>query len=74
MGNTLKTNIGDIVAEDYRTAQVFKNHKIDFCCRGNRSIQEVAENNKLDAITLLNEIQNVQNQSAGDNIDFKSWP
>ncbi|MGB5437673.1 MAG: iron-sulfur cluster repair di-iron protein [Maribacter sp.] len=74
MENTLKTNIGEIVAEDYRTAQVFKNHKIDFCCRGNRSIQEVADKNKLDAELLLKEIRNVQNQSNGDNIDFKSWP
>ena len=74
MENTLKTNIGEIVAEDYRTAQVFKNHKIDFCCRGNRSIQEVAEKNELDAELLLKELRNIQNQSNGDNIDFKSWP
>ena len=74
MENTLKKNIGEIVAEDYRTAQIFKNHKIDFCCRGNRSIQEVAEKNKLDAELLLKEIEEVQHHSNGDNIDFKSWP
>ncbi|WP_282055351.1 iron-sulfur cluster repair di-iron protein [Maribacter luteus] len=74
MKNTLKTNIGEIVAEDYRTAQVFKNHNIDFCCRGNRSIQEVAEKNNLDAEQLLKEVTEILNQMKADTIDFKSWP
>lgn len=74
MESTLKTNIGEIVAEDYRTAQVFKAHNIDFCCRGNRSIQEVSEKNNLDAGKLLKEIEEVLNQSNADTIDFKSWP
>jgi len=70
----MERTIGQIVAEDYRTAQVFKSHKIDFCCRGNRSIQEVAKKNHLDANVLLREIEEVQQQLTGDNIDFKSWP
>ncbi|MBD0850144.1 iron-sulfur cluster repair di-iron protein [Maribacter arenosus] len=74
MENTLKKNIGEIVAEDYRTAQIFKNHKIDFCCKGNRSIQEVADKNNLDADLLLKEIEGVQLQGDGGNTDFKSWP
>ena len=28
MNNTIEKTIGELVAEDYRTAQVFKNHKI----------------------------------------------
>ena len=41
MNNTIEKTIGELVAEDYRTAQVFKNHKIDFCCKGNRTLSEV---------------------------------
>ncbi len=70
----MEKTIGQLVAEDYRIAQVFKNHKIDFCCRGNRSIQEVAEKNKLDVNILLREIDEVQRQKNNDNTDFKSWP
>ncbi len=63
-----------MVAEDYRTAQVFKNHKIDFCCKGNRSIAEVAKKSKLDPTILLEEIKAVKERNINDTIDFKSWP
>lgn len=74
MENTLEKTIGQMVAEDYRIAQVFKNHKIDFCCKGNRSIAEVSEKYGLDAQALLEEIDEVQGQAQNDHADFKSWP
>ena len=74
MENLMTKPIGEIVADNYRTAQIFKNHKIDFCCKGNRSIGEVAEKNKLDADQLLKEIENVRNQTNDNGIDFQSWP
>ena len=74
MNNIIEKTIGQMVAEDYRTAQVFRNHKIDFCCKGNRSLQEVAKKHQLDADALLREIDEVQQQNNNDNTDFKSWP
>src|SRR5680860_70421 len=73
MNTLMNKKVGEIVAEDYRTAQIFKNHKIDFCCKGNRSIQEVAEKNKLDVDVLMREIDEVQRQNHDDHTDFKSW-
>ncbi len=66
--------IGQIVAEDYRTAQIFKNHKIDFCCQGNRSIQQAAEKKKMDAQVLINEINAIQQEVKESTVDYKSWP
>jgi len=74
MNDTLDKTIGQMVAEDYRTAQVFKNHKIDFCCKGNRTLQEVAEKKGLDLETLMQELDEVQKVSLGDQPDFKTWP
>ena len=70
----MKNTIGQMVADDYRVAQVFKNHKIDFCCKGNRSIEEVSEKYGLEVDMLLGEIDNVQRQTNNDNSDFKAWP
>ncbi|MEC3966389.1 iron-sulfur cluster repair di-iron protein [Flagellimonas halotolerans] len=74
MNDTLDKTIGQMVAEDYRTAQIFKNHKIDFCCKGNRTLQEVAEKKGLDLDSLVQELDTVQNQNQSDQPDFKTWP
>lgn len=65
--------IGKIVAEDYRTAQIFKNHKIDFCCQGNRSIETVCEKKSFTSEDLIAEIEAIQQRSETSN-DYKSWP
>ncbi|HQV00936.1 MAG TPA: DUF542 domain-containing protein, partial [Bacteroidia bacterium] len=40
MNITKDTIIGNLVANDYRTASVFKQNGIDFCCNGNRTIED----------------------------------
>ncbi|MCK0162141.1 iron-sulfur cluster repair di-iron protein [Allomuricauda sp. F6463D] len=74
MNNTLEKTIGQMVAEDYRTAQVFKEHKIDFCCKGNRTISEVVAKKGLDLQPLLQELDAVKESNQGDLPDFKTWP
>ncbi len=74
MKNTMEKTIGQMVADDYRVAQVFKNHNIDFCCKGNRSIEEVSEKYGIEVDELLGEIIDVQRQTSNDSADFKSWP
>lgn len=71
---TQDTIIGELVAEDYRSAQVFKNHKIDFCCQGNRSIQTVCEEKELDSTSLLKEIEAIQQENSAETTNFQSWP
>ncbi|MFD2099120.1 iron-sulfur cluster repair di-iron protein [Flagellimonas iocasae] len=74
MNLTLEKTVGQIVAEDYRTAQVFKNHKIDFCCKGNRALQEVAAQKGLNMESLLQELGEAQNDNHHDQPDFNTWP
>ena len=38
--NTRTDLIGEMVAEDFRTAAVFKKYGIDFCCKGGRTIAD----------------------------------
>lgn len=68
------TIVGELVAKDYRTAQVFKDQKIDFCCQGNRSIAAVCEANGLDQEVLLEKLQRVQQESKTGAPDYQSWP
>ena len=66
--------IGQFVAEDYRTAAVFSKYKIDFCCNGNRTINEACEKKGLDSNVLLDELDSVLNAKGEQSIDYKSWP
>ena len=71
--NTQK-EIGQFVAEDYRTAAVFSKHKIDFCCNGNRTVAEACNKKGIDSNIVLDEINAVINSNSGETIDYKSWP
>ncbi|ANW94865.1 iron-sulfur cluster repair di-iron protein [Wenyingzhuangia fucanilytica] len=67
------TIIGELVAEHYQTASVFKSFKIDFCCNGNRSILEACEQKGIDVQQVLKKLNDLSfNQNEGE-IDFNSW-
>ena len=68
------TTIGEIVAHDFRTAAVFSKHGIDFCCKGQRSIEEVCTKNNLSSSSLTQELNDVMGNKGGESIDYKSWP
>ncbi|MBU2525040.1 MAG: iron-sulfur cluster repair di-iron protein [Bacteroidetes bacterium] len=74
MNITAQAMIGELVAKDYRTATVFKKHKIDFCCNGGRSIAEACEKKKIDSQTLLTQLQEAVQSGNSERIDFQTWP
>lgn len=65
--------VGEIVAQDYRTASVFKSHGIDFCCKGNRSIEEVCNRKKFNADAIIEELTQTTQQAEKHTQDFHSW-
>ena len=66
--------LGEIVAQDYRTASVFKKYGIDFCCQGNRTIREASEKKGIEPKVLLQELEHVDNINVNSGTDFQSWP
>ncbi|MBK5195099.1 MAG: iron-sulfur cluster repair di-iron protein [Proteiniphilum sp.] len=69
-----QSNIGKIVAENYKAASVFKQYGIDFCCNGNRTIESACRKKQLDPEQLLTELQEAVAQKGTGEIDFKSFP
>lgn len=73
--NILKENIiGAVVADDYRTAAVFEQAGIDFCCNGNRSIQAACEERNLASDELLAKLQQAVDMRKETTTDYNSWP
>jgi len=74
MDNKYEKTIGQLVAHDFRTAAVFKKYKIDFCCKGNRSLVDVAREKGMSVDELEKELEEVQQKVSQTNIDANSWP
>ena len=69
--DTNKT-IGEMVADDFRTASVFSANKIDFCCKGNRTLDEVCNQKGLDVYDVLAQLEKAT-ASNNNTIDFNTW-
>ncbi len=65
--------VGELAAEDYRKAEVFKKFGIDFCCGGNKLLEKAWHDKNIesqDVITALNQLNDVQNKS---DMNFNRW-
>jgi regulator of cell morphogenesis and NO signaling len=69
-----KKTIGEFVAQDFRAAAIFSKYGIDFCCKGNRTIEEVCDKKGIDTIDLLTQLNTDLATKNNSGIDFKSWP
>jgi len=74
MGTTDEMTIGEMVAKDYRAATVFEKFGIDFCCKGNRTLEEATEKKKIDVDAVRDALQLVLNRPNEENMDFNFWP
>lgn len=74
LNNNLQQQIGQLVANDFRTAAVFSKYGIDFCCKGNKTLEEVCTKKHIDSDTLMHELEAVLNSPSSTIIDFNSWP
>lgn len=63
MSTILQEKVGDLVTRDFRTAPVFKKHRIDFCCGGGITIKAACERNRVDSEILETELLQVLGSS-----------
>ena len=70
----MEKTVGQIVADDYRSAPVFEKFGIDFCCTGNRSIEEACKQNNVDSKELTKALETALAETTPPTTDFKSWP
>ena len=73
MNTVEQLTVGEYVANDFRTAALFSKYGIDFCCKGNRTLEEVCIKKNINPADLENEINSVLESKNDNAIDFKSW-
>jgi regulator of cell morphogenesis and NO signaling len=72
--NLLKDKfLGDIVTEDIRTAGLFKDLGIDFCCGGKKTLDQACKEKNIDSISLLQKIEELEAEPKNPQQNFKEW-
>ncbi len=65
--------IGQIVADDFRAAAIFKNAGIDFCCGGNKSLAEACNEKGINPEKLTSALDELKTDNPAYSQDFKNW-
>lgn len=73
MTTIAQQTIGEIVAENFRTAAVFQRYDIDFCCRGQRTIDEACADKNIDAGAVRQSIAEVLASGPDAGTKFGDW-
>ena len=68
-----ETTVGAVVAADFRTARIFENHGIDFCCGGKITLAAICREKGLDPAVLQQEIAAAKDAPAGRSHDYAAW-
>ncbi|MCB9285439.1 MAG: iron-sulfur cluster repair di-iron protein [Lewinellaceae bacterium] len=66
---TDQMTVGQIVAGDYRTAEVFEKYRIDFCCQGGTTLDAACQKKNVDLPALTSELQKAMAGPEAPSID-----
>ncbi|MCF7801221.1 MAG: iron-sulfur cluster repair di-iron protein [Candidatus Marinimicrobia bacterium] len=66
--------VGEIIAQDFRKAEVFKRHGIDFCCGGKKSLSQASSEAGIDPQVLKAELNDATTEAGIGSLDrFQTW-
>ena len=71
--NNNTITIGEIVANDFRAASIFKSNQIDFCCGGKKSLEEACRENGIKPEIVAAALNELLTVPANSGQDFKTW-
>ena len=69
----MQMTIGEIVANDFRTASLFTEANIDFCCGGKKSLEKACTESQIDIDDFLVKLNSLQSIPQIQGQNFKEW-
>ncbi|MGE5317740.1 MAG: iron-sulfur cluster repair di-iron protein, partial [Chloroflexota bacterium] len=69
-----ESTVGSMVADNLKVASVFDKYGIDYCCKGNRTLEQVCKIHGLDPDTIVEEINSAIDAPSKAGYDFNNWP
>ncbi len=65
LDNVTEKTLAEIVTDNIRSAVVFEEFGLDFCCNGNRSLKSACADKNVDMQKVVNELTNLSNDGHG---------
>lgn len=65
--------VGDLVARDYRTSEVFEKYGIDFCCGGKVALATACQEKGIEIELLLQELEQATARPLDRSQNFAAW-
>lgn len=66
--------VGQIAAQSLSAIRVLEDHGIDYCCGGNRALEEVCAEKGLDAGAILSELDQARHEAGASARDWNNAP
>jgi regulator of cell morphogenesis and NO signaling len=71
--NLEDVTVGDIVAENYHAAGIFRKYGLDFCCGGNIKLKDACENQRIDTNRVVEELKTIKWNQSAINENYQAW-
>lgn len=69
-----KRTLGEIVTEDFRTAGIFQNAGLDFCCGGKKPLEQACSEKNISIATIVEKLEDLKSSPANPGQNFNEWP
>ena len=66
--------VGDLVAEEYRRAPIFKKYDIDFCCGGNKTLKQACDDRGISCAEIASALGAANAPMRTRSEDMRTWP
>ena len=68
-----ETTIGELVAKDFRKAEIFKKYNLDFCCGGKKTVTQACNEQKVDYMAVEKELSILDMVKTTPSQKFDEW-
>ncbi len=65
--------LGELVAKDFRKAQVFRKYGLDFCCGGKKTVQEACATKGLDVTKVEADLRETDRLPDNRQLPYREW-
>jgi regulator of cell morphogenesis and NO signaling len=65
--------LGNIVTNDFRTAEIFKNVGLDFCCGGKKSLEIACHEKELNVDLVIHQLEKLNESPVAPGQNFNDW-